>query len=149
MNTIDTKMKKILPFVDKEFFGYPLKNVSKETINRYSEELNKAPKEYGDFLYKYGSGELSSFFWIGDDLKDYQEIYGRPIEELEGMLVFASDLGEYVYAFDTKNNWEVVDIDASGNIFERYGNFETFINQMLDEIIEVYEEDKEQNNKTK
>jgi len=143
MSNIDNKMKKILPFIDEEFFGDPLKNENSEMISKYSKELNDAPKEYGNFLYKYGSGELSSFFWIGDDLQDYQKIYGRTIKELDGMLVFGSDIGEYTYAFDTKNNWEVVDIDASGEIFKRYGSFETFINQMLDEIIVSYEEDKE------
>lgn len=139
MNQIDEKMKKILPYIDKDFFGNPLKNENSETLNKYSQELNMAPEKYGEFLYKYGSGELSSIFWIGDDLQNYQAIYRREIPELEGMLVFGSDLGEYVYAFDTKNNWEVVDIDASGEIFERYGDFETFLNGVLDEIIESIE----------
>ena len=108
------------------------------------EEISKslgAPIDYREFIKLYSGQELSSIFRLYNYPIPYQEIYGRPIKELEGMLVFASDLGEYVYAFDTKNNWEVVDIDASGKIFKRYGDFETFINQMLDEIIEVNEED--------
>ena len=110
------------------------------------EEISKslgAPGDYREFIKFYSGQELSNIFRLYNYPISYQEIYGRPIKELEGMLVFASDLGEYVYAFDTKNNWEVVDIDTSGKIFKRYGDFETFINQMLDEIIEVNEEDKE------
>ena len=141
MNTINKKMKNLLPFIDKKFFGNPLKDIyhrfSQEIIN----ELNEYPKLYKDFIYKYGSGELSIIFWIDSSLKIHQEIYGRTIKELDGMLVFGSDIGEYTYAFDTKNNWEVVDIDASGEIFERYGDFETFINKILDEIIESIEND--------
>ena len=141
MNTIDEKMEKILQFIDEEFFGDALKNEEDEILIKYQKELNEAPKAYGDFLYTYGSGELSAFFWISDDLEAHEKIYGRTIKKLDGMLVFGSDIGEYTYAFDTKNNWEVVDIDASGEIFERYGDFETFINKMLDEIIESIEND--------
>ncbi len=143
MDSIDKKMEKILVFLDKECFGNPLKNANDEILNKYYKELNSAPKEYINFLYEYGFGMLSSLFWIDDKIVDYKNIYGREIKELEGMYIFASDMGEYVYAFDSKNNWEVVDIDASGEVFERYGDFETFINQILDEAIESYEEDEE------
>jgi len=137
MNQIDEKMKKILPYIDKDFFGKP----SKKFKNIFLEEIancekKKAPTSYINFLKKYGTGDLSIAFRIDSELLDYKAIYGREIPELEGMLVFGSDIGEYVYAFDTKNNWEVVDIDADGEIFERYGDFETFINTILDEIIE-------------
>jgi len=144
MYMIDKKMKKILPFLDKRFFGLPSQEYIQVFLNDIEKaKEKKAPKEFINFLLSYGIGQLSSLFNIDSELLLPEEIYGRPIKELEGMLVFASDLGEYVYAFDTKNNWEVVDIDASGKIFKRYGDFETFINQMLDEIIEVNEEDKE------
>jgi len=139
MNQIDEKMKKILPYIDKDFFGNPLKNIEHRLSKERIDEIKSYPKEYKEFLYKYGSGELSSFFWIESSLQNYQAIYGREIPELEGMLVFGSDMGEYVYAFDTKNNWEVVDIDADGEIFERYGDFKSFINGILDEIIESIE----------
>lgn len=65
-----------------------------------------------------------------------EDIYGWSDDEFEGILIFGSDIGEYIYAFDTSHNWEVVDIDASDRLFKRYGSFETFINNILDEMIE-------------
>ena len=100
------------------------------------------PSDYCEFIKIYSGQELSSLFRLYSFPVDYKHIFGRTIQELEGILVFGSDMGEYTYAFDTKNNWEVVDIDASGEIFERYGDFETFINMILDEAIESYEADK-------
>jgi len=99
------------------------------------------PDDYCEFIKIYSGQELiNDTFRLYTFPIGYDNIYGREIKELEGMYIFASDMGEYVYAFDSKNNWEVVDIDASGEVFERYGDFETFINQILDEAIESYEE---------
>ena len=136
MNIIDKKMNMISSKLDEVFFGNALKNMKPEISKAIKSDLAGAPKEYLNFLEQYGVGELSSFFRIDYELLDYKEIYGQKIKELEGMLIFASDIGDYLYAFDTKNNWEVVDIDTSGEVFERYGDFETFMNTILDEIIE-------------
>ena len=122
MNTIKEKLKQI---------GY-------ESPYEISKKMG-CPKDYCEFIKIYSGQELSSIFRLYSFPMNYQAIYGREIPELEGMLVFGSDLGEYVYAFDTKNNWEVVDIDADGNIVERYGDFKSFINGILDEIIESME----------
>ena len=139
MNTINKKMKIISPKLDDTFFGNALKDLEPETSKSIKSDLDliDAPVEYLDFLERYGVGELSSFFRIDYQLLTHNEIYGREIKELEGMLIFASDIGDYLYAFDTKNNWEVVDIDTSGEVFERYGDFETFMNSMLDDIIQA------------
>lgn len=126
MNVIEEKLNKI---------GYKSPYLVSKNLG--------CPNDYCDFIKIYSGQELSSIFRLYSSPIDYKLIFGRTIKELEGMLVFGSDMGEYTYAFDTKNNWEIVDIDASGEIFERYGDFETFINQILDEIIESYEEDKE------
>ena len=125
--------------MDDTFFGNALKDLEPETSKSIKSDLDLigAPVEYLDFLERYGVGELSSFFRIDYQLLTHNEIYGREIKELEGMLIFASDIGDYLYAFDTKNNWEVVDIDTSGEVFERYGDFETFMNSMLDDIIQA------------
>ncbi len=128
--------------IDENIFGLPseeYKYVFLKDIEICKEK--NIPQEFINFLLQYGIGELSIAFRIDSEILPHQEIYGRTIKELDGMLVFGSDIGEYTYAFDTKNNWEVVDIDASGEIFERYGDFETFINKMLDEIIESIEND--------
>jgi len=129
-------MKIIFLRLDETFFGNALRDLEPETSKSIKSDLIGAPVEYLDFLERYGVGELSSFFRIDYQLLTHKEIYGQEIKELEGMLIFAGDIGDYLYAFDTKNNWEVVDIDTSGEVFERYGDFETFMNTILDKIIE-------------
>lgn len=139
MSTIDSKMKTIIPNLDKEFFGNSLDSLDPKVSKLIINDLKGAPNTFLDFIRRYGVGELSSFFRIDYELLPHEKIYKREIKELEGMMIFGSDVGDYLYAFDTKNNWEVVDLDTSGTVFKKYGNFESFINKILDEIIEVDE----------
>ena len=124
INNIEKKLQKI---------GYKNPRIISENLG--------CPTSYCIFVEKYSGQELSSLLQLYSFPVEYNRIFGQNIKELDGMLIFGSDIGEYTYAFDTKNNWEVVDIDASGEIFERYGDFETFINKILDEIIESMEND--------
>ena len=139
MSTIDEKMKKLMTQIDDSFFGNSLKSLEPKTSKAIMNDLNGAPEKYIEFLNQYGVGDLSSFFRIKYELSTPEEIYGSATEEIKDMLIFGSDIGDYLYAFDTKNNWEVVDLDTTGEIFDRYGDFETFMNTILDEIIEVNE----------
>ena len=116
---------------------------SQESLTKFINFYNQigVPKSYIEFIENIGLGGVDFIFKMDDLLLKYDEIYPKEYTHLEGMYIFASDMGEYVYAFDSKNNWEVVDIDASGEVFERYGDFETFINYMLDYIINLNDEE--------
>ena len=91
--------------------------------------------DYRDFMKQIGYGELDASFYIEDGPYPYQKIYGREIPELKGTYIFASDQSEYSYAFDSKNNYEVVDIDASGVLENNYGSFKKFITKKIEEIV--------------
>ena len=139
MNSIDEKMMKIMPLVDSNFFGNSLNSLEPKISEAILNDISRAPKKYIDFISKYGVGDLGSFFRINYELSTPEEIYGSTTEDIKDMLIFGSDIGDYLYAFDTKNNWEVVELDTNGEIVDRHGDFETFINTILDEIIEVNE----------
>jgi len=54
------------------------------------------------------------------------------------MYIFASDQGEHVFAFDSRNNWQIVDIDANGNVENIIAsNFSNFIEIMLNDLLEI------------
>jgi len=132
---IDKKMEIIIPTLDMTLFGNALSDLAPNIAEAIRNDLSKAPSKYLEFLQVYGAGELSSYFRIESELVLPEKIYGRNIPELNNILIFGSDIGDYLYAFDTENNWEVVELDTSGEIFERHGNFDKFINKVLDEII--------------
>ena len=124
---------------DNEMDMDTLKDKLRKIGYKSPSEVSKAlgcPDSFCEFIDAYSGQELSSSFRLYSSPISYEAVYAREIKALEGMLIFASDIGDYLYAFDTKNNWEVVDIDTDGEVFERYGNFETFMNTILDEIIE-------------
>ena len=98
---------------------------------------NSALNDYRDFMKQIGYGELDASFYIEDGPSPYQKVYGREIPELKGTYIFASDLSEYSYAFNSNDNFQVVDIDASGNLENHYGTFKDFIIEKVNEICEM------------
>ena len=126
-------MDKIKEKIDnlKDYYQYSKPNV--DEINIFKK--HNIPIDYIKFIEKFGIGLILQDIlnlWIKPE--DAYSVYGKG--NLKDFLIFGENLSGEMYAFDTKNNWEVVDIDADGNIVERYGDFETFINTILDEIIE-------------
>lgn len=115
-------------------FGGPCED-EKLIFDKVIEIIEFFPKEYREFIKKYGSGELAASFFVEMGPIPIREIYGRDDGPLNGMYIFATDQSEYVYAFDSKNNFQVVDIDASGEVFKNYGTFSDFIEEILDKII--------------
>jgi len=129
-------MDKVKNKIDKLRGYYQYTNPNADEINIFK-KLN-IPIDYIEFIKKFGIGLILQDIlnlWIKPE--DAYSVYGK--ENLKDFLIFGENLSGEMYAFDTKNNWEVVDIDADGNIVERYGDFETFINTILDEIIESME----------
>lgn len=137
MNTLDSKMKLIISNLDNGLFGNSLNALDSKVSKKIINDLNDAPEEFLAFISQYGVGELSSFFRIDYELIPYEKIYKRLISRLDGMMIFGSDVGDYLYAFDTKNNWEVVELDTDGEVVSRHKDFDAFMNEILDEIIEI------------
>ena len=106
-------------------------------FNAIDNKSNIILNDYRDFMKQVGYGELDASFYVEDGPVPYQKVYIREIPELDGMYIFASDQSEYSYAFDSKNNFEVVDIDASGKLEKHYGDFKAFISNKVKEINEM------------
>ena len=116
----------------------PIKEKLKKIGYQYPDEISEAlgcPSSFCQFIKVYSGQELFDSFRLYPTPIAYDRVYGREIEALEGMYIFASDQSEYLYAFDSKRGWEVVDIDSDGELFERYGDFESFMHRVLDEKI--------------
>ena len=94
--------------------------------------------DYCDFMRQIGFGELDASFYLEDGPIPYQNVYGREIPELEGKYIFATDQSEYSYVFDAMNNFQVLDVDASGKLNNQYGDFKEFIIKKVEEIKEMY-----------
>lgn len=109
-----------------------LSNVADERIK------DEFPDDYLNFIQLVGFGELDASFYINDGPFYYTETYKREIEGLNGMYLFANDGGEYSFAFDTENNWKIVDIDSSGEVKNIVApNFSEFIDGKLDELLGI------------
>lgn len=98
------------------------------------------PDDYCNFIKNYSGQTLHDTFVLYSYPIDYYEIFGYEIRELNGMYLFASDNSEYLFAFDSKNNWQIFEIDSDGEIFQVVAKtFTEFINNKLDELIEIEE----------
>jgi len=96
------------------------------------------PVDYLKFIQCIGFGELDASFYFDDSPAHYSHTYGRDISNLDGVYTFASDQGEYTFAFDSKNNWQVVDIDSSGNVANVIApDFSSFIEIKLNDLLEI------------
>ena len=83
-------------------------------------------------------GELDSSFYLDDGPTCYINIYGRSIDELDGMYVFASDQSEYTFAFDSKKYWQIVEINSSGKVESIIAaSFSEFIDAKLNSLIDI------------
>lgn len=120
-------------------FGDVIEDVSLILSNIEEAEVkNNFPSDYLEFIKCVGFGELDSSFYLDDGPSHYMKTYGRNIDSLDGMYIFASDQSEYVFAFDSKNNWQIVDIDSSGEVANIIAcDFAEFIDIKLNDLIET------------
>jgi hypothetical protein len=93
---------------------------------------------YLEFLSHFGYGELDSSFYIEEQPLEWDKVFPEERSHLEGTYIFATDQGEYCYAFDSKQNYNIVEISADGEVSEStLGNFQEFIAVKLDELVEI------------
>ncbi|WP_421853087.1 hypothetical protein [Marinomonas sp.] len=110
-------------------------------------DVNSFPKKYREanflesylqFLRAFGYGELDSSFYIEEQPLEWNEVFPKERNHLMGMCIFATDQGEYCYAFDSKSNFEVVEIAADGELSEStLGDFRKFIADKLNDLVDI------------
>lgn len=76
------------------------------------------PVDYLNFLAEFGFGELDAAFYMDDSPVKYSSICGREIDGHEGLYVFGGNSSEMLYAFDSKNDWTIVQISSETDDFE-------------------------------
>lgn len=76
------------------------------------------PADYLEFLADFGFGELDAAFYVEDGPVKYSAIAHEQVNECPGMYVFAGSSSGVLSAFDSGNNWVVVEISAEVNGFK-------------------------------
>ncbi|MFK7702654.1 SMI1/KNR4 family protein [Pseudomonas caspiana] len=98
------------------------------------EELDRksVPADYLEFLASFGFGELDAAFYVDDGPESYSAICGRKVEKYEGIYVIGGDSSDLLYAFDAKNDWQVVGVSSeSDEVDVLASNFFDFILERL------------------
>ncbi|MBH0059383.1 hypothetical protein I6F65_20800 [Pseudoalteromonas sp. SWXJZ94C] len=98
------------------------------------------PKSYIEFIAEFGFGDLDSTFYLDDGPVSYITIFKRDIEQYIGMYIFASNSSDILYAFDSLNNWIVVELSSEAlDVTKVADSFEQFIVDKLEYIEELAE----------
>lgn len=93
-------------------YGYHITGTSATLSNVDESHRQQAPDDYLEFLTEFGFGELDAAFHLDDGPEKYSTICGRDIEGYDGIYVFGGNSSDVLYAFDAKNNWQVVEISS-------------------------------------
>lgn len=109
--------------------------VTKLTSQEHKSLMTKnslLPMEYLDFLKEVGYGDLN-FIQIYGGTITADDVY--PIEvakKLTDFLLIGDDGQGYCFAFNIKDNYNVVEIDPTGEVdFDMGGGFNSFIETFL------------------
>ncbi|MGE7961345.1 SMI1/KNR4 family protein [Pseudomonas sp. NPDC089918] len=90
------------------------------------------PTDYLEFLADFGFGELDAAFYVNDGPVKYSSMSGREVDGYEGVYVFAGNSSDVLYAFDSRDNWSVVEISSEADGFKVLSvDFSSF---MLDKL---------------
>jgi hypothetical protein len=90
------------------------------------------PTDYLEFLADFGFGELDAAFYVNDGPVKYSSMSGREVDGYEGMYVFSGISSDVLYAFDSRDNWSVVEISSEADGFKVLSvDFSSF---MLDKL---------------
>jgi hypothetical protein len=113
-------------------YGYRVTDTSATLSNVDELDRQQAPADYLEFLTEFGFGELDAAFHLDDGPEKYSTICGREIEGYEGVYVFGGNSSDVLYAFDAKNNWQVVEISSElDGVDVLASNFSDFIFERL------------------
>lgn len=113
-------------------YGYRVTDTRATLSNVDESDRQQAPVDYLEFLVEFGFGELDAAFYLDDGPEKYSTICNREIEGYEGIYVFGGNSSDVLYAFDAKNNWQVVEVSSELDGVEVLAsNFSDFILEQL------------------
>lgn len=113
-------------------YGYRITDTSATLSHVDESDRQQAPADYLEFLSEFGFGELDAAFHLDDGPEKYSTICGREIEGYEGIYVFGGNSSDVLYAFDAKNNWQIVEVSSElDEIDVLASNFSDFILERL------------------
>lgn len=93
-------------------FGDRIDNVDLILSEVDAASRNGVPADYLEFLATFGFGELDCALYVSDGPVRYTAIADADAGIYAGLYVFAGDSCEVSYAFDTRSNWAIVELDA-------------------------------------
>jgi hypothetical protein len=101
------------------------------------DELDRknVPVDYLELLASFGFGELDAAFYVDAGPATYSSISGGVVDGYKGMYVFAANSSDVLYAFDSNDNWSVVEISSESNgVKLLLADFSSFILDKLESI---------------
>lgn len=95
-------------------------------------ERDNVPTDYLEFLGKFGYGELDAAFYLDPGPVKYSSLVGKEIAQYNGVYVFAGNSSDLLYAFDSNNQWSIVEVGSEIDGFEPVSvSFSDFILEKL------------------
>jgi len=122
-------------------YGYRITDTRAMLCNVDESHRQQAPADYLEFLTEFGFGELDAAFHLDDGPEKYSTICGREIEGRECIYVFGGNSSDVLYAFDAKNNWQVVEVSSElDGVYVLASSFSDFILEQLKHINSLVEQ---------
>lgn len=113
-------------------YGYSVGDASAVLSRVDGPDRTGVPGDYLAFLSAFGFGELDAAFHLDDGPEHYSMLSGREVAGDEGLYVFGGNQSDLLYAFDSKNGWQVVQISCELDEVEPVAsNFSDFILEKL------------------
>lgn len=121
-------------------YGYRATDTGATLSNVDELHRQQVPGDYLEFIAEFGFGELDAAFYLDDGPEKYSNICGREVEGCEGVYVFGGNSSDVLYAFDAKNNWQVVEVSSElDGIDVLASSFSDFILEQLKYIKSLVE----------
>lgn len=93
-------------------YGNCISNVDAILSGVEESDRKSVPTDYLEFLAIFGFGELDAAFYVDEGPEKYSTICGREIKAYEGIYIIGGNFSDTLYAFDSKNNWQIVEISS-------------------------------------
>lgn len=116
--------------------------LSEEELKKEVDENPNVPAEYIDFLREIGFGDVGDgYYMIYSGLIAPESIFDEATaKELEGIMFFGDDFNGYCGGFLTNENWKLVEVGSSCDLYELEMTFEEFIREKISVYINDLEE---------
>ncbi|MCQ2999135.1 SMI1/KNR4 family protein [Pseudomonas syringae] len=117
-----------------DHFFDDLSVIEEPTLKALIESNRKVPKDYIDFMRRYGVGEIRtvSFMLYNGFLKSDDIFDSANADLFKNIAFFGDDMQGYNVGFDRNNAWAVVEVDSSDMSLRKCcDNFSSFLYRLL------------------